>query len=240
MALYPKNNFMKKIICISIFMLGMNCYSQKYFPKLNNLFLEQSGSESIFTEDLNYFREGLRTANNKLFYKNLQTSNATNVAFYGMSIIPRFITEVDFLNTGMLLKFNAKSKEEFPSFPIIYNEHTNSDGDSKAGEGTIDILNEGLSLAFTNEQISISNKKPENDKAEFIIKNISYKIDKDNLSIQLEGNFTTDVIIKKKKIGKDSLRKLEMVAKKDSFVISAIHPGDNKSIVILNQKIVKK
>ena len=231
---------MKKMIYITFFMLCMNCYSQKYFPKLNNLFLEQSGSESIFTEDINYFREGLRTANNKLFYKNLQTSNATNVAFYGMSIIPRFITDVDFLNTGMLLKFNAKSKEEFPSFPIIYNEHTNSDGDSKVGEGTIQILNDGLSLAFINEQISISNKKLENEKTEFIIKKISYKIEKDNLSIQLEGNFTTDIIIKKKKILKDSIEKLEMEAKKDSFIISAINPSDNKLLVILNQKIVKK
>lgn len=227
---------MKKIVLIMLLVLRINGYSQRYFPKLNNLFLEQSGQESLFSEDLNYFREGLRSANNKLFYKNLQTSNNSGAAFYSMGIIPRFVTEVDFMNTGMLIKFKGKSDEEFPSFPVIFNEFYNSDENGKFGEGTIDIFDGGISLAFTEKQISILSKTQNEEKAEFVLKKISYKINKDKLSIELDGNFTTDVGIKKQKFSKNSLQNIEIEAIKNSFVISIMNPRDNKKLVILTYK----
>lgn len=227
---------MKNIFYIVVSLFYLNSYAQKYFPKLNNLFLQQSGRESLFSDDLNYFREGLLSANNKLFYKDLQTSNSSKSAFYSTSIIPRFITEVDFLGTGMLLKFNAKSKDEFPSFPLIFNEFFDSDDDGKFGQGTIDIFDDGISLAFTDKHVSISSKKQNDEKAEFIVKKISYNINKDKLSIELDGNFTTDISIKKQKLAKDLVQKLKIEVVKQSFIVSCLHPKNNKDIVILEFK----
>ncbi|MDR6968053.1 hypothetical protein J2X31_002068 [Flavobacterium arsenatis] len=227
---------MKNIFYIVILLFYLNGYAQKYFPKLNNLFLQQSGSESLFSDDLNYFREGLLAANNKLFYKDLQTSNSRNAAFYSTSLIPRFITEVNFLETGMLLKFNAKSKDEFPSFPVIFNEFFDSNDGGKFGQGTIDIFDGGISLAFTDKQISTSSKKQNDEKPEFIVKKISYKINKDKLSIELDGNFKTDISIKKQKFAKDLLQKLKIEVVKQSFIVSCINPSNNKDILIIEFK----
>jgi len=219
--------------------LGLNGYSQRYFPKLNNLFLEQSGRESLFSEDLNYFREGLRSANNKLFYRNLQTSSNTGAAFYSMGIIPRFVTEIDFMATGMLLKFKGKSDEEFPSFPIIFNEFTDTDGETKAGNGEIDVFNGGLSLAFASKQIAVAGKKADSDKAEFVIKKISYTIVKDKLSVKLQGEFSTAILIKKKKLAVAAVKELKIEVVKDFFTLSAVNAADGKETIIIKQKAVK-
>ena len=133
--------------------------------------MDRSGEESLLGDDLNYFKEGLRAANNKLFYGELQMSNGTNATFYGMKIIPRFIFESNFLNSGMFLKFNATSKEEYPSFSLTYNEFSDFHCTPKSGSGNIEIYNNGLSLAFDGTQITAldtkGNKLPDAVKLNF-------------------------------------------------------------------------
>lgn len=223
-------------------LFAINSYSQRYFPKLNNLFLENIGEESLFSNKTLYFKEGLKVVTNKLFYKNLQTSNGSNSAFYSLSIIPRFIFEYNFLDSGIFIKYSPKSKEEFPSFPIIFNEFTNIDEVSKSGNGNITIGDGGLSLLFDKNQIQsfdfLAKDVINNTKAEFIIEKIEYKINENGLEIELYGNFITDIKIKKSKIIKSNVAKLLINVQKEVFKVSLIDSLKNKIILITDKKII--
>lgn len=230
---------MKKIIYITFLFLTMNSYSQKYFPKLNNLIFQNAESESLFSTKTLYFKEALKATTNKLFYKNLQTSTGTNTSFYSLSIIPRFIFEYNFFDTGNFIKFNAKSKDEFPSFPIIINENKNNE--TKVGSGSINIGNDGLSLLFDKNQIksldSLTKKENLNTKAEFKIEKIDYKINENDILIELTGNFITDIKVAKSKIIRSNVSKLLINVEKEKFTISLINLLNNKEIIIVEKKI---
>jgi len=233
---------MKKLLYLFVLLMGIGSNAQKYFPKVNNLFLYKAEDESLFSEDLNYFKVGVRAVNDKLFYKNFQNSNASNSAFYSLRIIPRFVFEKDFLETGILLKFNAISQEEFPSFPITFTEHYEYNDGNKSGNGRIVIGNKGLSLLFENKEIialdSIKNKKIKDTKAEFIIKQIDYLMNNSELEIELFGGFTTAIRLNKMKLQKSEDYKLFIIAKKETITFLMEDPITKNRILIKEKKIV--
>lgn len=235
-----KNKTLHYIILSLTLLLSLQANAQRYYPKLNNLFLENSGDESLFNDDINYFREGLRAVNNKLFYGNMQISTNDNAAFVSMKMIPRFITEFNLLESGMVVKFNATSKEEYPSFPVTYQGYTDTRSEPKTGHGRITIGNRGLSVAFENSQVTALNdkgKKDLNTKAEFVISDIEYTFEPDSLIISLTGDFTTDVKVKKSIIKKNNFSPLIVTVKKGIFFVSYTNLLTGKEIILLEKKV---
>jgi hypothetical protein len=231
---------MKKIIVFIFFLLNQVSLGQGYYPKLDNLFFNDETENSLFNDDINYFKIGLKTATNKLFYGDLQTSNNGNASFYGMKIIPRFLFEFDFLNTGMFIKYNPSSKEKFPSFQITFHEYVNETpkGD-KTGSGTIDIYEKGLSLIFNSNQIKsydLTTKKiVENQKATFFIETIEYKFEKTGLEIQLKGAFNNAIKIKTDKFDSNSISTILIKVKKEAFLVTCFNPKTNKEIIVIEE-----
>lgn len=236
---------MKNIFCASLFLFCFYASAQKYYPKLNNLFIETSGEESLFGTDLNYFREGLRAATNKVFYGNLQTSNNGNAAFYSMKVIPRFISEFNILETGVFLKFNATSKEEYPSFPLIANVLVTTNDSGIVGTGNIKIGNAGLILKFNPDEIIAfdleKNKAIENLAVEFTINDIEYKIqEKSLLTIDVHGNFNSDLKIKKKKFSKDKIYLITITVTKNDLEMSFLDSATNQKITLVKKTGITK
>jgi hypothetical protein len=232
---------MKKLSLFVFFLLIQISFGQSYYPKLENLFFTDSTEKPLFNDDINYFKEGLKTATNKLFYGDLQTSNNKNATFYGMKIIPRFILEFDFLKTGMFLKYNPTSKDKFPSFQVTFNEYVYETPEGvKTGSGTIDIYENGLSLVFDAKQIKsydeVTKNLLENQKAEFFIETIDYKFEKAGLEIQIKGSFKTAIKINKDKFEKNAISNLTIKVKKESFIVSFVNSKTNKEIKIIEEK----
>lgn len=230
---------MKKLLVSLLFLVNISVSAQAYFPAFDNLFLGNNTDESLFSPELNYFRDGLKVTSKKLFIKDLQTDSNRSAAFYSFKVIPRFVFEYDFLNSGVFLKFNVDVKEKYPSFDVIFNEFVNKAEES--GNGRIDLYDKGLSIVFSETDVKVfdfQNKTSLKDlKAEFLISGIEYKIDKANLEIVFKGSFTTDINIKGKKIKKEILSKLTLNAGKEGFVISYIDSKKNKKKNIVEKDI---
>jgi hypothetical protein len=235
---------MKKLLSLIILLLSISTYGQRYFPKLNNFFIDKSDDESIFSEDLQYFRKGLRDANNKLFYTNLQMSTGTNVGWYSLGIIPRFVTESNFMNTGILIKFYVDDKVEHSYFPVIFDEYAEISGDERTGSGKLTIGNKGMSLQFEKNQFTaIDNQKKKElkeVKVEFFIEHIFYTINDKRLEIKIIGAFNTDFKIKKQNFSKEEVTSLEINVEKESLLFKFHAYQPNREIVILNKKIMEK
>lgn len=230
---------MKKLLVSLLFLVNLTVSAQAYFPGFDNLFLGNNTDESLFSPELNYFRDGLKVTSKLLFIKDLQTSSSRSAAFYSFQVIPRSDLEYDFLNSGVFLKFNVNVKEKYPSFDVIFNEFINEDKES--GNGRIDLYNKGLSILFNEKDIKVFDFQKKialkKRKAEFLISGIEYKIDKTNLEIVFKGNFTTDITIKGKKLKKEILSQLTLNADKKGFTISYINPKKNKKKYIVKKNI---
>ena len=228
---------MKKLFALFIFFLTINASAQAYFPGFNDLFLNDP-DESLFSPELNYFREELKAASKMLFVGDVQIATGSSSSFYSFKVLPR-LTEHQFLNLGIFLKFNVNEKDKYASFPVIFDEFFNKE--EATGNGRIDIENNGLLLAFDTKDIAIyypRNKTPAKiNKAEFIIKKIEYKIDKANLEIQLTGNFTTAIKVKGKKLKKEAISQLTVNATKSRLHISYIDMVSKKKKYLINSII---
>ena len=230
---------MKKLYISLLLLLNLTVSAQAYFPGFDNFFLGNNTDESLFSPELNYFRDGLKVTSKLLFIKNLQTSSSGSAAFYSFGVIPRSDLQYDFLNSRVFLKFNVNAKEKYPSFDVIFNEFVNEDKES--GNGRIDLYNKGLSILFSETDVKVFDFQKKTSlkdlKAEFLISGIEYKIDKANLEIVFKGNFTTDINIKGKKIKKEILSKLTLNADKEGFGISYMDPKSNKKKYIVEKDI---
>jgi len=219
---------MKKLFALFIFFLTINASAQAYFPGFNDLFLNDP-DESLFSPELNYFREELKAASKMLFVGDVQIATGSSSSFYSFKVLPR-LTEHQFLNLGIFLKFNVNEKDKYASFPVIFDEFFNKE--EATGNGRIDIEKKGFSLAFDPRNITVldpENKTPKTNKAEFIIDKIEYKIDKTTLEIQLTGSFTTDINSNGKKLKKINATKtcleisyIDTVSKKKKYLIDSI------------------
>lgn len=230
---------MKNLLVSLLFLVNFTVSAQAYFPGFDDLFLGNNTDESLFSPELNYFRDGLKVTSKLLFIKNLQTSSSRSAAFYSFGVIPRSDLEYDFLNSGVFLKFNVNAKEKYPSFDVTFNEFVNEDKES--GNGRIDLYDKGLSLLFTEKNVKVFDFQKRTSikglKAEFLISNIEYKINKTNLEIVFKGNFTTDINIKGKKFKKEILSQLTLNADKKGFAVFYIDSKKNKKKYIAKKNI---
>jgi hypothetical protein len=211
--------------------------SQAYYPSLNNFFLNEE-TESVFNNDTEFFRLGLRNYFKKLFYGDLQTStNGSNnnfAAFYSLKIIPRFIFETDFFDSEIKLKYNVSNEGKYPSFPLIYNEFLINDDSKKKGKGDMTVNKGSVSLQFSDNLIPSLTK---NIKSEFLIERINYEFENNIFKIELLGEFNNDIKIKKHKIAKDSNHSIKILVKKGTFSMFVI--SDKKEIKIIDKLIDK-
>lgn len=226
---------MKKLFVLAILFVNISASAQAYYPRFTDLFLNDP-DESLFSPDLHYFRKELKTIADKLFIGDLQTSNSANSAFYSFKILPR-LTEYNFLNYGVFLKFNVDTKDKYAAIRLTFDEFFNKQ--EASGYGRIDLENNDLSLIFDRklEVIPITNSSAisNSNKAEFIIDKMEYKIDKANLEIQFKGQFTTGINIHGKKLAKEAITLLTLNANKDRFDISYIDLKTRKKKIILDE-----
>lgn len=226
---------MKRILVLAILFVSISASAQAYYPRFTDLFLNDP-DESLFSPDLEYFRKDLKTIADKLFMGDLQTSNSASSAFYSFKIIPR-LSEYNFLNYGVFLRFNVNSKDKYAAVYVSFEEFV--DKKEASGNGRIDIENNDLSLIFDpklvkvseNNQSAISNT----NRAEFTIDRIAYKIDQTNLEIDFTGSFTTDINIHGKKMKKDAILLLTLNASKNKFAISYIDLKTKKKKFIIDE-----
>lgn len=230
---------MKSSFAFLLFFLSVTASAQAYFPSFNTLFLNGDADESLFSSDLNYFREELKVISKTLYIGDLQTSSSsfknTTSSFYGFKIIPTRVLEYNFLNSGIFLKFNVNEKEKHASFPVAFEEFIDEQEEEKKGSGRIDFTPTDISLLF--DQKFINQSSTSTSRVEFKVKKLEYKIDKNNLAIELKGDFTTDITIKGKKIKKEVISLLVLNADKNKFTISYTDKVSKKKIFIAEKKI---
>ncbi|MFD1605670.1 hypothetical protein ACFSJW_03640 [Flavobacterium artemisiae] len=180
---------MKIKIIVLLFILTFSASAQGYYPSFNTLFLNDE-DESLFSADLNYFRNELKLISTKLFLGDIQTSVSQDntSAFYGFKVVPK-IEEYNFLNSGVFLKINVNKSQKHASFPATFEEFIEKE--EKSGSGRIELqMNPGIALAFDLKFIKVwagDLASINNDKAEFRIEKMEYKIDKTSLEINFKG-----------------------------------------------------
>jgi hypothetical protein len=103
---------MKIKVTILLFLVTISVAAQAYYPSFNTLFLNDE-DESLFSQDLNYFRNELKVISTKLFLGDIQTSVSqdNSAAFYGFKVLPK-IKEYNFLNSGVFLKNQCRQKSK--------------------------------------------------------------------------------------------------------------------------------
>ncbi|MTH14660.1 hypothetical protein [Flavobacterium sp. LC2016-01] len=224
---------MKKIVFVVLLFLNLTVSAQAYFPSFNSLFLNDP-DESLFSPELNYFREELKVVSKTLYVGDVQTATSRSNGFYSFKVVPTSVREYNFLNSGVFLRFNVNLREKHASFPVTFEEFI--DEDESGGKGRIDFDMQGISLAFDQKLIKVVNPASVKNKADFTITNAEYKISKTNLEIVLKGYFATDVIIKGKKIKKDAISFLTLNADKIGFDISYETQINKEKIVVFKKK----
>ncbi|WP_035644681.1 hypothetical protein [Flavobacterium sp. ASV13] len=210
---------MKNLFLFVLFLLNLSVSAQgySYYPRFTGLFLNDP-DESLFSPELNYFREELKVVSNTLFVGDVQTSTNRSSGFYAFKVVPSSVREYNFLNSGVFLRFNMSLREKSASFPVTFEELI--DRDNEEGSGRIEIGAQGFSLGFDQKIIKILNPASIKNKADFTVTKIEYKIKKTNLEIEFKGYFGTDIIIKGKKIKKDEISLLTLNVDKTGFDIS--------------------
>ncbi|MBE8724238.1 hypothetical protein [Flavobacterium hungaricum] len=224
---------------VLLFLLTLSATAQGYYPSFSVLFLNDE--DELFSPELSYFKNELKVISQKLYLGDIQTSvsNDNSSVFYGFKVVPK-IKEYNFLNAAVFLKINVDQNQKHASFPATFAELI--DREEKTGSGIIQLeMFPGIALAFDQKFIKVwaSNLSSiNNDKAEFRIKEIEYKIDKTNLEIKFQGAFVTDIFIKGKKIKKTAISNLTLNAEKMKFSISYFDDAVKKNILIMEQKIL--
>lgn len=224
-----------KVALITLFFTTGMVKAQAYYPSLNNFFLYEE-TESVFNKDTEFFRLGLRKNFKKLFYGDLQTStNGSNdnfAAFYSLKIVPRFILETEFFDTEIKLKYNVPNEGKYPSFPLIYNEYLIKEEDNKMGKGDMTINKGSVSLQFSEKLMHAGRKDVPN---EFLIERIEYEFKNNRFEINLLGQFSADVKIKKTKIAKDIDHSIKIIVEKGTFSLYVV--ANKKETEIITKKM---
>ncbi|WP_264551180.1 hypothetical protein [Flavobacterium sp. N2038] len=208
---------MKKLFLFILFLLNLSVSAQAYYPRFTDFFLNDP-DESLFSPEINYFREELKVASKTIYVGDVQTSTSRSSGFYAFKVVPTSVREYNFLHSGVILRFNVNLREKFASFPVSFEELI--DKENSEGSGRIEIGAQGVSLGFDQKIIKILNPASIKNKADFTVTKIEYKISKTNLEIEFKGYFGTDIIIKGKKIKKDKISLLKLNADKIGFDIS--------------------
>lgn len=211
---------MKKAFLIFVILFATFCNAQRYYPALGDIFLnDDDRDETVFYNEIAYFKEGLKTATKKVWMSNLQTSNNGNAAFYSLELIPKWVYEVNFLDTGMILKYNDGKEDKAVGIPLTYHEFTDKRGEEKNGNGRMQ-LEDGLSLEFPNEIMTRYSSEFKTDlpdgKCVFDISDLEYKFNpqEKSLYITLLGKFKTSVKIGKKAIDLEDVKSVSIHASK--------------------------
>jgi hypothetical protein len=229
----------KALLAFSILFVTL-CNAQRYYPKLDDMFLpDDDMHETVFYDEIAYFKEGLKTATKKVWMSNLQTSGNGNAAFYSLELIPKWVYEVNFLDTGMFLKYNEGKEDKTVGIPLTYHEYTDKRGEEKNGNGRMYFEN-GLSLEFPVEIMTRYSSEFRTDlpdgKCLFDISGVEYKFDpkQKSLHIDITGKFRTSIKMGKKGIDTSSVQKISVHAAKGSLTIDLTYTDPKKGDQIVN------
>lgn len=229
----------------------MTCFvvsAQQYYPKLDNIFLEdKEPDEIIFHNDIMYIREGLKKATEKVWMKNLQLSVSRGGGFYSLQLIPKWVYDVDLFDTGVVLKFNRGEEDRAKGIPLTFNmnEEINGEinGEIKRGDGYSQI-GKGLSLEFPTNVLMVldaSDKVLKDTKANFTVNGFDYTFNENGtLDVIVKGVFDTSIRIKKENIDKSSVQAIVYHASKNGIVVSINYVGRNKdklTAVLVDKKV---
>ncbi|MCW4468517.1 hypothetical protein OGH69_06050 [Flavobacterium sp. MFBS3-15] len=212
---------MKKALLPFLLLIACTCNAQKYYPKLENMYLQAGDmDESVFYDEITFFRDGLRAAIKKVWMNGLQTSSGGNSAFYSLDLVPKWVYDVDFMQTGMILKFNHAKEDKVSYIPITCTE-TLERRDEKSGEGRIEFLQKGgVALEFPLEIMTPYNTEFKtaipDAKCLFEPERATYGFDPatKSLSISLTGAFTTALKVGKTAIGKEDVTGISIKVRK--------------------------
>ena len=123
--------------------------------------------------------------------------------------------------------FLSNDKSEYPSFPVIFNEYFSSDNYIKKGNGNMTINKGSVSIWFS-DKLFLSKSK---NAIEYLIEKINYKFENNIFEIELLGQFTEDIKIKKNKIDKDSNHSVKIFVKNNQFSMF-INSNENEIKII--------
>ncbi|MGQ2983844.1 hypothetical protein [Flavobacterium sp.] len=216
--------------------------AQKYYPKLDNIFLnDESFNESVFYEDIKWFKEGLRTATKKVWMNGLQTSVNGNSGFYSFDLVPKWVYDINFLDSGMILKFNHAKEDKVSYIPITCTETIERGDEDGYGEGRIEFLQKGgVAVEFPVEVMVPYNAEFKttipNAKCLFEPERASYEFDPatKSLFISLTGDFTTAVKVGKNTVNKDDIKGISIKASKGLLAIDLRYTDKKKGEQVIN------
>ncbi|WP_294822457.1 hypothetical protein [uncultured Flavobacterium sp.] len=231
----------KTLLSLFLFIAGM-CNAQKYYPKLDNIFLnDEDPDESIFYDEIDWFKEGLRTATKKVWMNGLQMSVNGDSAFYGLDLVPKWVYDINFLDTGMILKFNHAKEDKVSFIPITCTENIDRRGEQKSGEGRIEFFGKGgVALEFPLEIMMPYNTEFKTTipdiKCLFEPERATYTFDAatKTLAISLTGEFTTAVKVGKTALGKDDVKGILIKVSEGLLNVDLRHPDKKKGEQTVN------
>lgn len=232
---------MKKALLTFLLLIASVCNAQKYYPKLENMYLQDSDmDESVFYDEITFFRDGLRAAIKKVWMNGLQTSSGGNSAFYSLDLVPKWVYDVDFMQTGMIMKFNHAKEDKVSYIPITCTE-TIERRDEKSGEGRIEFLQKGgVALEFPLEILVPYNAEFKttipNAKCLFEPERASYVFDPatKSLTISLTGGFTTALKVGKTALSKEDVKAISIRASKGLLTVDLRYNDKKKGEQVVN------
>jgi len=235
---------MKNGILLLLVLSGLGANAQRYYPALKNLMLQNVAEESVFNNEITYVRDGFKTAINKVWYSNLQTSNGTNAAFYSMELVPKWIYEVDFLDTGVLLVFNQGLEDRTKGIPLTFHEYAQVTETEKLGNGWSQT-GDGLALQFPLGALvpydTAAKKVIPSAKTTFTISGFTYKFENNGeaLNIIVTGTFTTGIQLNKKNIPAGDVKNIIFNASKSELTVSMDYTDSKKreqTVILVTKK----
>ncbi len=233
---------MKKLILVFAILFASFGNAQKYYPKLENMYLQAGDmDESVFYEEIVFFRDGLRTAIKKVWLNGLQTSSGGNSAFYSLDLVPKWVYEVNFMETGMILKFNHAKEDKVSYIPITCTETIERRSEEKSGDGRIEFLSKGgVALEFPQAMMTPYNTEFKTTipdaKCLFEPERATYEFDPatKSLTISLTGAFTTALKVGKTVIGKDDANGISIKASKGLLTVDLRYNDRKKGGQVIN------
>lgn len=232
----------KTLLLLFVLSQGMG-YSQRYYPKLNNIFLTADDRESVFSNDISFFNLWLKEATNKLFMSNLQTSSNRNSAFYSLEIIPKGNYKTDILNTGILFLLNDNEIDLAKPIPLTFNEFKEVEETTRKGNGYLQILNDKIAIEFPVSLLApvgdSKNPLSKDAKSKFIISQIDYTIDNNIIEIKLTGKINSPSKIRKDKVVAEKINTVNFKISKDNIEVQVFYLKNKieKSSTIVNMKV---
>lgn len=233
---------MIKALLPFLLLIASVCNAQKYYPKLENMYLQvEDNDESVFYDEITFFRDGLRAAIKKVWINELQTSSGGNSAFYSLDLVPKWVYDVDFMQTGMILKFNHAKEDKLSYIPITCTETIDRRSEERSGEGRIEFLGKGgVALEFPSAILTPYNAEFKTTipdaKCLFEPERATYEFDPatKSLSISLTGRFTTALKVGKTAINKEDVNGISIKASKGLLAIDLRYNDKKKGEQVVN------